>query len=350
LVAALLLAFAYFARSVNPNDAWFFAFCGLIAPVLYIANIVTALYWILRWRWYALIPAAALLAGIGSVSLFFRPSLSKQYETDTRNLSRVMSYNVMGFLSDELHSTLDSTAAFIGTASPDILCIQEFQVVSSAQKQHLDSLIGLPYNVVNYKSHNSMGGGYGVAVYSRFPIIDSVFVNFEDTKNSSMWVDIATGGDTLRIFNNHLQTTMVNHKDRRYIDTHGYFHSDGREERVRSILSKLRRNFNVRASQADSLATMIAASPHKVIVCGDFNDTPMSYTYNRMRGNLNDAFVEKGSGMPNTYHGLFNIFRIDYILYSKGLQIAGYNTMEDGPSDHKPVVASFRHLNNIRGR
>lgn len=53
-----------------------------------------------------------------------------------------------------------------------------------------------------------------------------------------------------------------------------------------------------------------------MIVCGDFNDTPMSYTYRRMRGDFIDAFKRKGQGMVFTYRRLMGVLRIDYLFHS----------------------------------
>lgn len=347
VVASLLLLCAYVSRYVNPADLWLFAFAGLAAPILYVINIVLTLYWTIRWKRFALFPLAVLLIGVGWISLFFRPSLSKNYSPRNKRAVVVMSYNAAGFLTDghdgKPVSTLDSMVAFIGRNKPDILCIQEFQCYTAERKPALDSLIGLPYNKVNYKLANTSGGGWGLAIYSNYRILGSGTVDFENTTNSALWADLWVKGDTVRVFNCHLQTTSINQSDREYITNQEFIADDGamREERVRSIAGKLRRNFIARASQVDSLAPMIHGSPHKVIVCGDFNDTPMSYAYRKMRGPLADAFVEKGSGIPNTYQGLFNLFRIDYILHSRTIATLNYISPAGEYSDHKAVIADL---------
>lgn len=347
IVCALLLLCAYLARYVNPATAWFFAFAGLVAPVLMVSNILLALYWVVRWRWYVFIPAVALLLGVNYFGLFFRPSLSKGYPVDNKGSVKVMTYNVMGFLQDGSDGKAvwqpDSTLAFVRLYNPDILCIQEFQCMTPEQKTRVDSLIGLPYNCVNYRLKTSAGRGWGLAIYSRWPIIAHDKHDFSQSTNSSLWADVAIGKDTVRVFCNHLQTTSVGHKERKYIDNQQFLHnSPDRETVVRGILSKLKRNFVIRAAQVDTLAPTIAASPYDVIVCGDFNDTPMSYTYFRMRDGLRDAFIERGQGMgSNTYKGLFNMFRIDYIFHSPSIKALHYSTPSSEYSDHKAVLTEF---------
>lgn len=344
VVSALLLVCAYLAKYINPEDAWFFAFAGLGAPIIYVVNIVLMLFWVVQWRLYLLIPLAVLLLTSGDVKLFFRPAKNGEPEAFEGRKMTFVTYNVMGFMKeshDKLEAVLDETAAYINDLKPDVLCMQEFQATMLNPKAKIDTLLGLPYSKVYYIKPNSYGGGWGIAVYSRYPIIASGDIIYPGSNNSSMWVDLRINKDTVRVFNNHLQTTSVNKQDREYIDGQEYLQSEGREEKVRKIAGKLWRGFAKRAEQADSLAIAIGASPHEVIVCGDFNDTPISYSYTTIRGELLDAFVEKGKGMPNTYNGLFNMLRIDHVLHSEGLKALSYDSPEVKYSDHKPVVVTF---------
>ncbi len=345
VVAALLLVAAFFAKYVDPANSRFFPFAGLGAPVIYIVNIALMLFWVVKWRFYVLIPLAVLLLGMGNVKLFFRPAKNGVPEAvDGGKSITFVTYNVMGFMkevSSELAASLDETAAYINGLKPDILCMQEYQATMLNPKARIDSLLGMKYDEVHYTLKNSYGGGWGLAVYSKYPIVASGAIDYPDSRNSSMWVDVRIDKDTIRVFNNHLQTTSVNKQDRAYIDTQEYLNSEGREDKVRSIAGKLWRGFVRRAAQADSLAVVIGGSPHDVIVCGDFNDTPLSYVYTTIRGDMRDAFVEKGKGMPNTYNGLFNMFRIDYVLYSDSLRALSYDSPDTEYSDHKPVVVTF---------
>jgi endonuclease/exonuclease/phosphatase family metal-dependent hydrolase len=328
-VAAIALLCAYLGRWVNPNKAWVFAFAAMAAPILYVTNLTLALYWVVRWRRWALLSAAVILIGAGWVSLFFKPVLGR-HKPEVRSEATLMSYNVEGFVSG-----LEGTTEFIRSQEPDILCIQEFNCSSRAHKSYIDSLVGLQYEVHSYTNPNKSGGGSGLALYSRWRIIDHGEVLFPNTGNSALWADVAMSGDTLRIFNCHLQSTSVSRSDVEYVED---FIREESGTRTRSIASKLRRSFGIRATQADTLAPLIRNSPYPTVVCGDFNDTPMSYTYTRIRGPLKDAFAESGAGAPNTYKGLFNMLRIDYILLPRGIRAVSYDNPAGPYSDHKPVV------------
>ncbi len=85
-----------------------------------------------------------------------------------------------------------------------------------------------------------------------------------------------------------------------------------------------------------------------VIVCGDFNDTPMSYVYRTMAKGLNDAFSRSGSGYSHTFRGFFNTLRIDYVLCSDSFEPISYEVPAVDYSDHLPVVVRLKKnlLNN----
>jgi endonuclease/exonuclease/phosphatase (EEP) superfamily protein YafD len=77
------------------------------------------------------------------------------------------------------------------------------------------------------------------------------------------------------------------------------------------------------------------------IVCGDFNDVPVSYTYHTVIGDLQDAFVEKGFGFSTTFSNKLSFFRIDYALLDPNLQINSYRVVHKELSDHYPVIITF---------
>ena len=77
------------------------------------------------------------------------------------------------------------------------------------------------------------------------------------------------------------------------------------------------------------------------LVLGDFNDTPLSYTYFRLLRGRHDTFVKAGKGFGATYRALWPFIRIDYILYPKDLQAVSYEVGEATYSDHFPVIATY---------
>ncbi len=349
-VCVPLLLLSYLAPYINPNTLVWLALLGLVAPVFYLANIVLTLYWTMRWRAVLVVPLIALLAGIGGVSLFYRPMISKYYpEPSDHHSFRMMSYNVCGFLSwsdslQRVQSTVSDVAGFIRGYNPDILCIQEFQGTPKAPVSMIDSLLGgYRYSVKDFRVGSSSEHGFGQAVYSRFPIVRSGSTHFENSLNSSIWADVVVNKDTVRVINNHLQTTTIKNSDYDFDTEEGMVEDAEKAGRkLKKIAGKLTVNYKIRAIQADTIALQIHNSPYPVIVCGDFNDTPVSYAYHTIRKGLKDSYCEKGHGMINTYRGFFNLFRIDYILYSPKLKALDYSSPPYDKSDHNPVITTFR--------
>ena len=168
------------------------------------------------------------------------------------------------------------------------------------------------------------------------------------TPSSSVWADVIVGEDTVRVFNNHLRSTAINASDNQFITSHQFLSDTARETKIRSIVTRLRENSVLRAAQVDSIAQVVGATRTRRIVCGDFNDTPMSYVYRTMAGGLNDAFSKSGSGYSHTFRGFFNTLRIDYVLCSDSFDPVSYEVPQVEYSDHLPVVVRLQKnlLNN----
>jgi endonuclease/exonuclease/phosphatase family metal-dependent hydrolase len=143
----------------------------------------------------------------------------------------------------------------------------------------------------------------------------------------------------------HLQSIAFSKDDYKYADD---LKNDVEAEdmaRSKNILKRLKRAFIKRSKQADLIAASIKSCTYPVIVCGDFNDTPASYAYKTIRGNLLDSFIESGNGLGRSYIGKFPSFRIDYILHSDKFEAHDFITIREELSDHFPIVTSLE-VNN----
>ena len=74
-----------------------------------------------------------------------------------------------------------------------------------------------------------------------------------------------------------------------------------------------------------------------ILVCGDFNDTPISYAHRTVQGPLVDSFAESGQGMGITYNQNMFWFRIDNILHSKNMKSMNCTIDKVRYSDHYPL-------------
>lgn len=315
----LLFVTLLFVPHVNPNSSGVFSILGLIAPFVYAAMLVMTLYWIVRWRRVAV--PIVLIAFVGSFSLsaFYRPELKRYYEKSyPSDAIKVLTYNTRSFINDDGERCLDSIVEMIRAVRPDVVLFQEMGF-----SHKMDSLLNPLKFTPLPKSLSRVE--LSPAIYSRHPIVMAERI---DSMKNFVWADVVIRKDTLRLFNLHLHTTAIRRDEGQYIENHEYLEDTGDMDKLRSMVNRLSDNNKLRAMQADTIADIIAASPYPVIVCGDFNDTPISYTYRRVSRKLKDAFREVGRGYSYTYRGFFDMLRIDYVLFDKRFTALGYDVVD----------------------
>ena len=238
---------------------------------------------------------------------------------------KVMSYNVRSFgIYDELPSktALNGIRAFVKKEDPDLICIQEPYYNSS--KEFKD----FPYRSLEYVH---MEGKGLLAIFSKYPILETGLLNLPKTNSNGVFVDIAYKDETIRIYNVHLESLGIT-------PGQGIL----KNEPTDKIYNGINHAFRKQMEQADVISSHLAASPHKSILCGDFNNGQYSSVYNTIKGDLQDAFLEKGTGYGRTYlfHGL--PFRIDFIFADDAFEVKSFTNYDVQYSDHYPVMASFK--------
>jgi endonuclease/exonuclease/phosphatase (EEP) superfamily protein YafD len=79
-----------------------------------------------------------------------------------------------------------------------------------------------------------------------------------------------------------------------------------------------------------------------IIICGDFNETPLSYNYRQMqKAGFTDTFTKVGRGIKPTYAGKLPLLRIDYVWANNGVTPFDFNRLRYKGSDHYPVMLDF---------
>lgn len=327
LVVVALFLTTLFVPSLDPRQHGEVSTLGLVAPIIYAMQAALTLYWIVRWRpFIAVVMVFVSLQGVFQLSLFYKLELRRVYSEPNlkprydKKALKVMSYNVRSFIDDNRERQLDSIVKIIKAVNPDILCLQEMGFSDIADSL-LEPLKPMPHSLSRVN--------LSPAIYSRYPIIKASRM---DTLKNFVWADIVikkdkNNEDTIRVFNNHLHSTAIRRDDSNYIENHEYLEGDSLGK-VHSMVKRLTENNRVRAEQADTLAALVAASPYPVIVCGDFNDTPVSYTYRTVARKLNDPYRKVGRGYSHTYRGFFDMLRIDYIFYSDEFEALSYEVVD----------------------
>ncbi|WP_295938187.1 endonuclease/exonuclease/phosphatase family protein [uncultured Alistipes sp.] len=343
IVVAVAIVFTYCVPYVNPSKVWFFPVLGLAAPGIYMATVILALYWVIRWRPVrAAVMILLVVAGFFKVSLFYKPEFRRNYgvENQDRRALTVMSYNVRSFFGEDGNSNVGDVMRLVEQYDPDIICLQEFNARLADVSQEFAQLRER-YGITAFGRNQPPDTTYGTSV----PILSKYrILGFGSllTYNTSVWADLLVGDDTVRVFNNHLRSTAIKEDDAEYITNRDFLSDTARDDKLRSIVSRFRDNSVLRAAQVDTISHFVASSPGQRIICGDFNDTPMSYVYRVMAEGMNDAFRAKGSGYSHTFRGFFNMLRIDYILSSSDYEVLSYEVPEVDYSDHLPVVIRLK--------
>jgi endonuclease/exonuclease/phosphatase family metal-dependent hydrolase len=334
---------SYFARFVDPADTWLFAFFGLLFPQLVVLNVLLTVFWLAAKRKIFWLHAAVILP-----AFFFLPAYVQwRSDDDKAELPpqqggiKIITYNVHLFgvnTATRTLETLPDIAAFIEKETPDIVCLQEAAVFDTSGICRL-----FPhYPYIHFRSRRLFGKAwFTTAILSRHPALNKDVIIFPNSGNICIYTDISVGGQVVRVYNNHLESTRLN-----LAMSFSRLKEDKiRNEEIKRVTVRLRDAFKKRAAQVDTVAAHIAASPYPTLVCGDFNDLPMSYTYRKMKGNLRDAFMDAGSGMPSTFRSALPAFRIDYIFNDAHFETKQFYIPKVHYSDHYPAVATFT-MNN----
>jgi endonuclease/exonuclease/phosphatase family metal-dependent hydrolase len=280
-----------------------------------------------------------ILAGFYRIRDFYSFPNKKNVITADVNPLKVMSYNVRLFDLYKWSNQNDAGSMIldiIKKENPDVICLQEFY---SDQNQNYQQRIIDIQNTKDYLISDKKQTGYsGVAIFSKYPIISKGYVEVRTANQKCIYADIIKGRDTVRVYSIHLASVHLNNEDYKILKNF-----DLKEEEditdVTGIGSKFLRAYEMRSEEVETIAPHIRTSPYKTIVCGDFNDTPVSYCYRQIKKNLKDAFIEKGTGIGNTFDYGLPFFRIDYILHSPEMITKSYSTSEKFPSDHHAIMA-----------
>lgn len=352
VISIVSLLLAYLCPFIHPETMWLIPFFGLAYPIIVCIAFFFLLYWaLLRSRWFFYVLGTILLGG----TLHFRTlavTFSPEEPTETEESWKIMSYNVRLFdlynaSNYDRNKNRNGIISYIHEMDPDVICFQEFyhqdKPTTFSTKDTLIELLKFRDAHERY-SHKITGRqNFGVCMLSKYPMIHKGNVPFADSEESDnycIYADIVKNRDTFRIYNVHLQSIKLQQDDYAILGTNER-QAGGEKSTFRLLLDKLRIAYPRRAEQARAVAKDIESSPYPVIVCGDFNDTPLSYVYNQFDKKLIDSFRESSNGLGVTYAGKIPAGRIDYIFHAEGLLSHRFKIQENPFSDHRAIYCEI---------
>jgi endonuclease/exonuclease/phosphatase family metal-dependent hydrolase len=355
IIALIILLLSCLAVYIDPNTFWQLSFIGFAFPVVLIINILFVILWTVKLNRFVFIP----LLTIVMLWKFVHSSFALNFSSDPiKSGIKVMSWNVKNF---DLYNwsqnvrTRSNMMALIERENPDVICLQEFY--SNNQVFHNMEFLRdtlhykycyFPPAVELFKQpktplqktlwkHGPLIQQWGVAIFSKFPIADTGSINFNNAlTNKCIYAGIQFGQKLVRVYNVHFQSIHLGYND--------YATIEGLEEKqegdwkgIKGILRKMKHAYTRRALQAKAVRQSLDDYDGEKILCGDFNDVPVSFTYNTVRQDLNDAFIEKGNGFGATFVNRLSIFRIDQVFVQPAIAVKSYRIVHQPLSDHYPV-------------
>jgi len=358
IIAAAFFLLACCNTFLHPDKWWFLSLLGLIFPLLLLIVFGFFVFWLfLSARRWSLISLITMIIGWQNIHAFFGFHINSGFKNEKQEGAlRVLTWNVHEW--DEFIGSKPGASGhrekmmeFLQQQNADVMCFQEF-FESHNPKELADNIVYIqkqlnyPYYFFSHDYHRYDGVfETGVIIFSRYPFINTLQRKFDKPAHareneSLIAADLNINGKTVCLFTAHLQSVLFRSKDFHNIEIIKNA-DDSMLEASRSIVKKLKRAYSLRSRQADLVKSELDSSANPNIICGDFNDVPNSYTYFRIRGNMQDAFVKKGFGIGRTYINLSPTLRIDYIMASTEFTVLQCKKFNLPYSDHHPVVADL---------
>lgn len=334
IVVSIFTFIGLFGGNSNPVGSTASAMLVYALPILIVCNAILLLVWLLKRNWIVSgVAAFTIICCIPYLLTLYQFGGVESYDANSgKKMLKVATYNVARFGNETSGFMASDVLAEMKKQGVEVFCIQEYNQ-HSGDRQNSD--IYKDYFPYMAKGNDDM------VIFSRYPIVKTKNVPFEQTNNSAMWAVVNVGGKRVKVFNVHMETTGFN----RTLHQAAKARVNGQNVESNTILQAIYSNYTlgmvVRAGQADIVSAEIAKSREPMVVCGDFNDVPYSYVYNTLLGDMVDGFKECGSGWSYTFRGKKKV-RIDYIFHSESIEGVNYYKSELTYSDHFPVFMTLQ--------
>lgn len=321
---ALLLCISFALPYIAPKSFPLLSILSLTVSPLLLVNVLFVLYWLLQLKRQFLL--SGILLGISTIvfSPFYVFS-SNDDATKYQNAIKVLTYNVRLFNAYqkdvEPTKVAQELQSILTTENPDVFFFQEYD-----KKSQL-TFDKYPYKYIHFKNENHR---LGQAIYSKYPLINTGAFDFDQTQNNTLFADVVKGKDTLRLYNLHLKSIGI-------VPTV----DPSKQVTKERFFKRLKAAFVSQQEQASLINEHKSKSKYPIILAGDFNNTAFSYVYKSLRKEMQDAFIESGSGLGTTFQFDMYPLRIDYIFTSTIFNVVEFKTIEQTFSDHHAIVATL---------
>ena len=313
----------------------------LLFPIILFANVVFVPFWLIFKVKRVWLPLVGILACFSFIWDYCPLNFSKDVPEGDSCLT-LLSYNTHSYGGRQARDKDGNNfvANYIYFSDADIICLQEASGGGADFKTIKKNMEEMGY----HSFHNK-----GVALFSRLPVLEADTLSYPTRSNGGIYAKLLEGSDTILLINNHFESNhlseVVKEDYREAIENHA---RNAYEQEIRDsirrelspIVNLLSIAVPLRAAQVDTIQQIIEQwLPRPVIIMGDFNDTPVSYSLSTLSKHLTNAYSQSGTGTGFTFHDRGFPVRIDHILFS-GDRWKSHHTYTDKTinySDHYPI-------------
>lgn len=338
-LGALSMTMCALSPFVSPETFVWASFFGLTFwPILIFNLLILIALVLLKSRKTLLISLFAIIIAVPG----FKKSYSVNHKYTEEGSVKVLSYNVKHFQdinnnrrkADEVKNDI---AEIILQQNADVVCVQESGLWNEKKIADFASKIDCKYYATTKKYS-------GNVIFSKFPVEDDEFTeDFNKEHYSTGFIKLIKGGEKGNFYLEcaHLKSFMISGEEIEYLNNASQY-VENSETMGKSLIIKLKEGFKGRVEDSKMIIKNLPYNDIPIVICGDFNDTPLSYTYHNMRSaELRDAFTEVGKGVGKTYCGRLPLLRIDYFWISDGVIPMTFDVVKRKLSDHYPIVMTF---------
>lgn len=323
IIVVVILCIGYLLPYLSPIKTPILAVISLAFPIFYILNLLFLIYWLIKLKKKLILSLLTFIIGFSYLNDLYKLSGKKVLLKDDIS---VMSYNVRllnYYNANKDKTTGEKAVNFIHQKKPDILVMQEYTNDNEYKFEY-------PHKYFKTKSRNNI---FGLAIFSKYPILNSGSLDLESSANNIVFTDLKINNDTVRVYNIHLESLRINPNKENF-----------GEKDSEKLVSRLKSTFKTQAKQVEAFIAHQEEWKGKQIICGDFNNTAFSWVYHQISKGKIDAFEEAGKGLGKTYDYAFPL-RIDFILTDENAIVNNFKTFPVKYSDHFPIMARLNFDN-----
>lgn len=337
IIFSISLLLCYLSVFVDPEIIPVFSLFGLYFFPIVLINLILLIIAASRRSSFGWITFIMLIPTLFFADSFIRFGEKKKIDGDGIGL---MTYNVGKFAASGGDMTVRETqrkiAAFISEQNPDIAALQEFRIGDTSKiRSMFPRYPFIQKSLLKYRNGEYFAGN---VTLSKYPITGGEKITFKGSTNMAMFSDIAVKDSVIRVYNLHLEsnsismTSLIKKMKGNYEDFSNEFANAN--EKVRHSSSK-------RTGQVKYILDDIQNSKYEALICGDVNDTPISFCFRKLSKGRKDTFAEGGNGFGATYSVLWPLLRIDYVLVPEYFKVISHRTLKVKYSDHYPVMTKI---------